>query len=79
MYTQDLVYIYTPPPVSEGAATLMENLAGACCVSKYFPVKTDKLRWIEPQTDPSEIWLQKPGSLWPSSACLLFFPNKRIR
>lgn len=26
-----------------------------------------------------EIWLQKPGGLWPSSARLLFLPNKRIR
>lgn len=31
--TQDLVYIYIPPSVSEGAATLMENwLVPAVCL-----------------------------------------------
>lgn len=51
MCTQDLVYIYIPPSVTEGGGNPNGELAGACCVSMYFPVETDKRRRIEPQTD----------------------------
>lgn len=46
----------------------------------YLHIPPWRRRTMDRTTDRfMEIWLQKPGSLWPGHACLLFFPNKRIR
>lgn len=82
----DLVHIYihlstyTLPQRGWGRHSRLADSC-ACWVFTYSPVETDRQTVVDRTTDKFiEIWLQKPGGLWPGPACSLFFlPNKRIR
>lgn len=71
--------------LSEAGRDTPDWQTALCLVGVYlFPLgdrQTDRQTVVVDRTTDKfvEIWLQKPGGLWPGPARLLFLPNKRIR
>lgn len=70
--TQELVHMYIHLFVEQGETLRAADAAMYFCTPLWRQTDSG-----DGTTDRFiEIWLQKPGSLWPSPACLLFLPKQ---